>query len=258
MVRPGLLLRNVVLVVLTGTPSGCAHFWDDVKACNEKGEWFDVGYKFDLMWNQGGPPLKILAESQDGDLRRRALMRLTEPSDAKEREHYITILSTAARSERDAICRLAAVQQLATYSDPRATQALVDAYPVPANASDMGGMVQIAIVDSLGKRKDPAAMDTLVQALDPKNRDDLRAAGAQALGRFPNYKSAEALLASLKQEKNTAVRHASHASLVKLTGRDLPPDAAAWEQAFQQAATRGEPLAKDQNMFLKLASWWTE
>ena len=119
---------------------------------------------------QGGPPLKVLAESQDGDLRRRAIMRLAEPSDAKDREHYITILATAARSERDAVCRLAAVQQLATYKDPVATKALVDAYPVPSNSTDMGGMVQIAVVDALGKRKDPAAMDTLIAALDSKNR----------------------------------------------------------------------------------------
>jgi HEAT repeat protein len=258
MVRPGFVVRGVALVLLASGSSGCTHFWDDMKALNERGEWFDFGYKMDLAWNQGGPPLKVLAESQDGDLRRRAIMRLTEPGDEKEREHYILILSTAARSERDTVCRLAAVQQLATYKDPKATQALADAYAVPANATEMGGMVQIAAVDMLGKRKDPAALDTLVIALDPKNRDDLRAAAAQALGKYPNYKAAEALLASLKQERNTAVRHEVHTSLVKLTGRDLPPDAAAWDQAFQQAATRGEPLAKEPSTFIKLASWWSE
>jgi hypothetical protein len=251
------IFRGIVLVLLAGT-GGCAHFWDDLKAYNERGEWYDIGYKLDLAWNQGGPPLKVLAESQDGDLRRRALMRLTEPSDAKDRDHHILILSTAARSERDAICRLAAVQQLATYKDPRATQALVDAYSVPANANEMGGMVQVAVVDGLGKRKDEAGMQTLVAALDPKNREDLRAAAAQALGKYPSYKAAEALLASLKQERSTVVRFETHQSLVKLTGRDLPADPAAWEQAFQQAAARNEPLAKDQNAFIKLASWWSE
>lgn len=227
-------------------------------ARNEKGEWWDIGYKMDLAWNQGGPPLEVLAKSQDGDLRRRALMRLSEPSDAKEREHYLTVLSAAARSERDAICRLAAIQKLATYKDPAATKALIDAYQVPANATDKNGMLQVVIVESLGKRKDPAGTDTIVAALDPKNSEDLRAAAAHALGNYPDYKTPLALVASLKQEKSTVVRREAHQSLVKITGRDLPATPEVWEQAIQQAAARGEPLAKEPSALVKLANWWGE
>lgn len=262
MVRRWFATRSILLILLGIAVTGCAHFGDDFTAYNDKGQWYDLGYKFELAWNQGGAPLEVLQKSQDGDLRRRALMRLTEPSNAQEREQYITILSTAARSERDAICRMTAVQQLGTYQDPAATQALLAAYQVPANANDKNGMIQVAIVQSLGKRKDPAALDTLTAALDQKNREDLRAAAAHSLGKFPpdkiNYKTSETLLATLKQERSTAVRYEVHQSLVKLTGRELPNDPAAWDQAVQQAAAKGEPLAKEPGMMLRLMNWWND
>jgi hypothetical protein len=258
MVRLTFAIRCSLFIFLGSMLSGCAHFGDDFTARNEKGEWWDLGYKFDLAWNQGGAPLEVLAKSTDGDLRRRALLRLSEPGDSKEREHYLTVLSTAARAERDTVCRLAAVQQLATYKDPTATRALVEAYQVPANVNDKYGVIQVTIVQALGQRKDPAGMDTLVAALDPKNQEDLRAAAAHSLGRFPDYKASEALLASLKQERSTSVKHEVHQSLVKITGRDLPADAGAWETAFQQAASKGEPLAKEPNPFIKLVNWISE
>jgi HEAT repeat protein len=251
-------VRLIIVALFASCLAGCGHFSDDFWARNENGDWWDFSYKWDLAWNQGGPPLKVLAESQDGDLRCRAIMRLTEPNNPQDLEHYLTILAAAAKSERDVICRIAAVQQLTTYRDPKATQAIIEAYQAPAKGMDTGVMLQLAIVAALGQRKDPAGMDTLVDALNPKNPADLRAAAAQALGRFPNYKSAEALLASLKQDRNIAVRHEAHESLVKLTGRDLPPDAAAWELAFKQAADKGEPLAKEPTLMMKLANWWVD
>jgi HEAT repeat protein len=248
----------ILLSVCCYACTGCSHFGDDFTAYNPEGKWYDLGYKLDLAWNQGGPPLEVLAKSTDGDLRRRALLRLTEPSNQQERQQYITILASAARTERDAVCRMTAVQVLGAYKDPAATQALIAAYNTGPNAADKNGMIQVAIVDALGKRKDPAAMETITAALDPKNPEDLRAIAAHSLGKYPDYKAAESLLASMKQERSTAVKMEVHQSLVKITGRDLPPDPAAWEQAFQQAAQRGEPLAKEPNAFIKLANWWSE
>ncbi|HMP16767.1 MAG TPA: HEAT repeat domain-containing protein [Gemmatales bacterium] len=255
-----MLLRRLpsLFIFLLLISTGCAHFGDDITAYNPEGKWYDLGYKLDLAWNQGGPPLEVLATSQDGDLRRRALLRLTEPSNEQERAQYIEILSTAARTERAAINRLTAVQMLSTYKDPAATQALLAAYQVPANANDKNGVIQVAIVQALGKQKDPAALDILVAALDPKNQEDLRAAAAHSLRKYPEYKASEALLATLKQEKSTAVRREAHRTLVYITGRDLPDDPQVWEQTFQQAATRGEPLAKEPGLFFRLANWWSD
>ena len=255
-------IRCSLLIVIGTSLAGCSHFGEDFFARNEQGEWYDLSYKFDLAWNQGGPPLEVLAKSQDGDLRRRAIERLTEPGDAKQREHYITVLGAAARSERDAICRLAAVQQLGTYKDPAATKALVDAYQIPANVQEKNGIIQVTIVQALGKTKDPAGLTTLVAALDPKNTEDLRAAAAHSIGKFPPsqplYDASAALLASFKQEKSTVVKHEVHQSLVRITGRDLPANPQVWEQTFQQAAAKDEPLAKEPGMLLRLASWWND
>jgi HEAT repeat protein len=253
------LPRLTILLMLASMAfTGCSHFGDDFTAYSPEGKWYDLGYKLDLAWNQGGPPLEVLAKSQDGDLRRRALLRLSEPGNEQERAQYIEILSTAARNERAAVNRLTAVQVLGTYKDPAANQALIAAYQVPANANDKNGMIQVAIVQAMGKRNDPASVDTLVAALDPKNQEDLRAAAAHSLRKYPDYKTSEALLASLKQEKSTAVKREVHQTLVQITGRDLPPDAAVWEQTFQQAAAKGEPLAKEPGMMMKFASWWSD
>ena len=66
------------------------------------------------------------------------------------------------------------------------------------------------------------------------------------------------LCLSCIQERSPAVKREVHQSLVQITGRDLPPDAAVWEQTFQQAAAKGEPLAKEPGMLMKLASWWED
>lgn len=255
-------IRCSLLIVMSIGVAGCGHFYEDISARNDKGEWWDFGYKWDLAMNQGGPPLEVLAKSQDGDLRRRAIERLNEPGDAKEREHYIMVLSTAARSERDAISRLTAVQKLGTYKDPAATKALVEAYSIPANIQEKNGIIQVTIVQSLGKTKDPAGLTTLVAALDPKNSEDLRASAAHSLGKFPPsqplYDASAALLASMKQDKSTAVKHEAHQSLVRITGRDLPANPQVWDQAFQQAAAKGEPLAKEPDIMLRLVNWWND
>ena len=90
----------------------------------------------------------------------------------------------------------------------------------------------------------------------------MRASAAHAIGKFPPsqplYDTSAALLATLKQEKSTAVKHEVHQSLVRITGRDLPANPQAWDQAFQQAAAKGEPLAKEPGMMLKLANWWND
>lgn len=236
--------------------TGCSHFGEDLFARNERGEWYDFAYKMNLAWNQGGAPLEVLSKSTDGDLRRRAILRMTEPGDAKTRSEYINILATAAKNERDEVCRLAAVQQLATYKDEQVAPVLIEAYQHPNNNTAANGMIRIAALDGMSKYKAPEAMEQLVAALETKNNDSERSIAARGLKNYPNYRAAEALLNSMKQERNVAVRTEAHQSLVKMTGRDLPNRPEVWEQAFHDAAAKREPLAKPENSLLKLVNFW--
>jgi hypothetical protein len=71
------------------------------------------------------------------------------------------------------------------------------------------------------------------------DRLDVRLAAIRALG---NYKddtaAARALVGVLRTEKDVAVRGRAHESLVKITGRDLPPDGQAWADWLEKKGPR--------------------
>ena len=71
-------------------------------------------------------PLLVLRDSSDGDKRAKALRALREPKqygggDA-EQEAIVSILTTAATTEKQPLCRLAAIQSLGHFKDPRAVK----------------------------------------------------------------------------------------------------------------------------------------
>jgi hypothetical protein len=71
------------------------------------------------------------------------------------------------------------------------------------------------------------------------DRIDVRLAAIRALGHYENDPTAiQALVGVLKVEKDVAVRGRAHESLVKVTGKDLPPDGQAWAQWVERGAKR--------------------
>ena len=82
-------------------------------------------------------PIFILRNVEDSDARLRAMQDLKEPKldpkTAPVQDEIVQILAVTANSDNHAVCRLAAVEALARFDDPRAGQILVDAYH---NASD--------------------------------------------------------------------------------------------------------------------------
>jgi hypothetical protein len=246
---------------LLGAP-GCAGFWDDLTSRD-----FHV-----KSWFVPEDPFDVIAHSSDGDKRAKALRALHEPKQYggtdQEQEYVLKLLTTAAVSERQPLCRLAAIQALGRFKDPRAVQGLIDAYyavteqrtdPAAGKTLNLVGTfspemvtrIQCQALTALGETGNPLAVELLTRvAREPppegQNKqqvNDVRLAATRALGRFPHYQATATLVQVLKSEKdNIALRDAAHESLQASTGRKLPADPAAWERLLQQGeSAAGEP-----------------
>jgi len=191
------------------------------------------------------PPdaLVVLRDNKDGDKRQKALRRLTEPlangGTQQDQDVVVTILVTAASKEKEALCRLAAVQTLGKFKDPRAVEGLKNAYYAASSFSpETANVLKCCALAELGETGNPAAVDTLVAALreppvegseaERQLKLDERIAAARALGHFKQYQATESLVVVLRKEKDPGLRNRAHESLEEATGKDFPPDAQVW------------------------------
>jgi hypothetical protein len=253
----GRLCRWACATLLVGPAVGCSQLWDDLTAQSPEGGFGNnMAYRYHLLFHRP-EPLQVLAESQDGDMRRRALMSLRESKDPKEQDMLLNLLAAAAKTERDTVCRLAAVEKLGEFNDPRATAALTEAFYAPANFGERNPVVRMGVLRSLGQRKDPAAVQLLTEAVARDPSMDVRIAAAEALGHFPNASAAGTLVRVLREEKDVALRYQASQSLTKITGKELPARADEWD-SYLRTATRpdGSIARSEANPLIKLASWW--
>lgn len=220
---------------------GCASFWDDVTSR-------------DFTWNSmfSKPnPLLVLRDSSDGDRRAKALGALHEPkqyggSDT-EQDAMVNILITAATTEKQPLCRLAAIQSLGHFKDPRAVKGLTDAfYNAGAFSSETSTVIRSQALTALGNTGNPAAVELLARVVreppaegtdvEKQQTLDVRIAAARALGRFSHYQATEALVRVMQNDRDIALRDRAHESLQAATGKKLPPDGKEWEQLLHQAS----------------------
>jgi HEAT repeat protein len=215
-------------------------------------------------------PLHVLEKDKDGDHRQLALRQLKEPKQNngtdEEQTAYVRILVTAAATESQPLARLAAIQTMATYKDPRVVEGLKDAYyKATSFPPETNTMLKCAALTGLGQTGHPAAVQTLVDALkeppiagpdvDRQHKMDERIAAARALGHFKQYKATEALVAVLRKDKDVALRDCVHHSLVLATGKELPPDARAWDE-FMNQKQPDSAVAKTPGQ--KISEWFSQ
>lgn len=243
--------------------AGCGHFWEDVTSrSNEPGVWANAKYRWELVFSRPDP-MQVLATSNDGDMRRRALATLDTKGSFWKKEDPDTVmrlLSACAANEPDPINRALAVERLAELNDPRVPQLLLDVYRAPVNAEQRALPVRLAALRGMGKTKDPATIEVLTAAvLDRELPVDLRFAAADSLGGHQNYHAASTLVKVLREDRDVALKYRAHQSLQKMTGRtDIPARADSWEEAFRQAAATGQPLQREPSPLVKLVNWWSE
>ncbi len=111
-------------------------------------------------------PLTVLRENPDGETRARAMRRLKEPAangrPQAEQDEAVQILTTAATSDPSPWVRMAAIDALGHFKDPRAVETLAAAYyqasgrsepeppPQPQQTVASGGRHPGVLTDRLG------------------------------------------------------------------------------------------------------------
>lgn len=241
--------------------NGCANLWDDVTSRE-----FSLRTMFVRT-----EPLEVLKDSHDGDERAKALRALREPkrnggSDG-DQDMILALLTTAARAETQPLCRLAAIQSLSGFQDPRAVAALRDAfYAADQFPAETATLVRCHALTALGETKNPAAVDLLAKVVKEPPREgseqerqqavDVRIAAARALANFNHYQGTEALVAVLKADReDVALRASAHASLQTCTGKKLPPDGKSWEDLLRNANASTPPV--EPSPIRRVAEWLT-
>ena len=167
-------------------PLGCQGAWDTISSQRFKDNPYDTLFKSE-------DPLQVLEASSDPDARTRAMRELREPKRAggseADQDKAIKLLRTAATADPMAVCRLAAIQGLSTFDDPRANEALLAAYDAAdADSKPAAG----AGVVAAGLRAGPSP---LTAAFAPKTVGEIRSQALDALGRQKRPESVPRLCA---------------------------------------------------------------
>lgn len=105
---------------------GCTHTWDDLTSRRFRREPFQTMFV-------APEPMSVLRDPQaTGDERVRAMQRLDEPlhhgGGQAEQDEAIEILTRTATSDKQGLARIAAIDALSRFEDPRVTEVLVSAY----------------------------------------------------------------------------------------------------------------------------------
>jgi hypothetical protein len=197
-------------------------------------------------------PLVVLRDSTDGRARAEALRSLREPKQRggtdEEQTLVVEVLTKAAWNEHYVFCRLAAINSLRHFKDPRAVEGLKEAYyRATSFPPDTATVIKCQALSALGDTGQPAAVELLVKVLreppvegsetEKQQKMDERIAAARALGHFKHYEATEALVNVLKSENDVALRDRVTESLQSATGKDFPADYQAWAEYLHQAGS---------------------
>jgi HEAT repeat protein len=248
--------------LIAATAGGCASFWDDVTSRK---------FEFKNLYTKPDPFL-VLKNSTDGDERAKALRALREPKanggSDQDQEAVLKILATAATSDKQFLCRLAAIESLGRFRDPRAAEHLTNAfYNSGSFPAEMATRIQCQAVAALGETGNPAAIPLLTKVangasgegseLEKQQVMDVRIAAASALARFHDPRATESLIRILEKDKDVALCDCAFESLQKSIGRQLPPNFHDWDglRRNPNAAQRTASIHPG-DFGLKLMGWF--
>ena len=168
--------------------TGCAGTYDLITSQRFKDRPFHTLFSSD-------DPMQVLETRQEGDDRVRAMRNLKEPKEnggtAEQQDRAIAILKVSAVEDPRPLCRLAAVEALCRFKDPRVGPILVAAYhqaahttppaaappgevaPAGALSGVKGALthftpdtittIQCRTLDSLGEHRSPDGLRLLVE-----------------------------------------------------------------------------------------------
>jgi HEAT repeat protein len=257
-----------IACLLVGLP-GCANFWDELLSSER-----DARYIFNI---NKPDPLVVIRDNDsskpnaDGLRRAQALCQLREPlkngGNAQDQDYYLKILGAAATTDREPLCRLAAIRALGKFQDQRAAQLLEEVFNQPKLpfTAENNSMIRRESLVALEQMHDPSSLPLLIRVArqpgPPKSADrvdrmqtqDEKTVAIRALAKYREQEAVDALAFVLKTEKDIALRHRAHQSLEESTGKHWPDAFEEW----QKADVRPLPKESSTDETIRLmTSWW--
>jgi HEAT repeat protein len=272
--------RALILIAATAAVAhvGCAGTWEAVSARKFR----EAPLKSMFSSEE---PISVLRNKVDGNERADAMRRLKEPAangkPPAEQDEAMQILWTAATTDPSPIVRVAAIDALGRFTDPRAVGLLKDAYEkadgVPSDPAKLAttDLTQVASVDDIAMLAptgfEPSFVATLRQrtitalagkpspeavafvakvattapgASEQQQLDrDVRSAAVRGLGQMRSPEAVTALATVLKQEagRDVVLAQNAHEGLKTLTGKDLPADPEKWQAVIQPGGATVDP-----------------
>lgn len=257
-----------IACLLVGLP-GCANFWDEVLSSERDWRYITNVNKPDpLVVIRDNDPSKPNA---DGLRRAQALCQLREPlkngGNAQDQDAYLSILGAAATTDREPLCRLAAIRALGKFQDARAARLLEEVFNQPKLPFTAGNnsMIRRESLVGLEQMHDPSSLPLLIRVArqpgPPKSSDrgdkmqtqDEKIIAIRALGKYREQEAVDALAFVLKTEKEISLRHRAHQSLEESSGKRWPEAFEDW----QNADVRPLPKESTTDEAIRLMTgWW--
>ncbi len=175
-------------------------------------------------------------DQYDPDRRREGILLLSN-SVFGEQEVYVSLYREYTRFDTDPMVRAAAIQALARHGEPD------DALLISAHLDDENRHVRWEAAKGLQRLHNPDAVTPLLDSvLDEAEDPDVRAAGAVALGQYPQNNVFQALVAALNASE-LSINIAAEQSLQLITGMDFGQSPRQWLTWYDEASTRGVVFA---------------
>jgi hypothetical protein len=248
--------------------SGCTqYFLEDLTSHSpEGGFWNDTRHRMKLLFTPMNP-YEVLQHSTDGDMRARAYRVVKEQGgimggDQESQNKLLFLMMKGAREEKDSICRLAALERLGEFKDPRVKRFFLESMndKKPVLYADPDPLVRAKALETLAHFDDPTVVPTLARAMNDPHPDASLVA-IREMKRFRTPEATAALLDRLRteearkvRERNVALQHEIGDSLQAMTGQKLPPKAQAWEEYLVRGKVQDPP--KEENSLIKLTTWF--
>jgi len=227
------VLRNILVLVIAAACGGCAQ--------QSKNTGID-----NVVKKMFGPSPKVLVkqmfESDDPDLRRDAIERLSE-KDWGRRGSYLKAYAILTEDPA-ATVRSAAVRALGRSGNAEYAKEVI------AALSDRKASVRTDAAVALDSIFAPDAIEPLSARATSDVSPDVRVAAAQALRQYRRADVLETLLRCLDDPK-LAVRSRAAESLTELTGENAGTDARAWRRILDGKTDPFTTTAP-----AKKKSWW--
>ncbi len=243
------LLLLAAASVTGGLLTGCTGAFEDMRD-----SWNDY-------WNKPDP-MKVVMTTDSGDRRAKFLACVKEPAQhggsQKDQDDAVNFLVLVATKDPSPTCRLQAIRALGTYKDPRAVSALeASYYQATSFPAETNNLIKQHALAALGQTNSPTGRKLLLDVaragapeLDKQERQltlDERLAAIRSLQNYRDAEVTQTLVNILKTEKDVALRDRTHQTLEVVTGKHLPTDTPALEQAVLPAmATSPAPVNQAQ------------